>query len=478
MTKFTYKNRLPLGQLSEEKINEVHENALHILENTGVFFHSIETVEFLVSKGATANLDTHIVCFPREMVLDAIEKTPSSFDLFDADGNALHIGGDETHFAPGSCGVRMLDPDGSHHESRGLDLANIARVAENLDNIEMLSTALTPHEVPENLGDSYRVLTLLKNTKKTFVSGAFSKQGLFDIHEMLAAACGGQENLRKKPRAVLDVCSFSPLKWTETSCHNLMDGAKLDIPLEILSVPMIGATSPATLYGCVLMHTVELLSGLVVVQNVNPGNRVVYGGAPMYFDMRTTITSLDSIETTLISAAYGQMGKFYGIPTHTYSCLSDSKSPDAQAGLESGMSALMAVSSGFNIVSGAGMLEFCDMFSLEKMVIDNDICGMAKRAAKGILCNDDTLAADLIMDMGSDGDYLASKHTMKWFRKESYMPSPVIDRTNLAIWEADGSKTAEKHAEPIVEQELEKDNPIPQEICDAVDKVWDKLNNR
>ncbi|MCL2703785.1 MAG: trimethylamine methyltransferase family protein [Defluviitaleaceae bacterium] len=467
---------MSFGQLPEKNIHEIHENALNLLESTGVLFNDPEAVEILTSHGASA--DGSIIRFPRNMVEEAAKKVPSEFDLYGADGNALRIGGNETHFAAGSCGIRIRGKEGAIKQSVGVDLRDIVRLTDGLDNIALASSSVVPHEIPEAIGDSYRVAQLLQNTRKPFVTGAFSAQGLFDIYELLEAACGGKDALARKPRAVLDVCSLSPLKWTDVSCRNLIDGARLNLPLELISAPLIGATAPMTLYGCVLMHTVEILSGIVLIQCVNPGNRVVYGGAPMYFDMRRSTTSLNSVETSLVGAAYAQMGRFYGLPTHIYACLSDAKSNDAQAGLESGISALMAAQSGFNIISGAGMLEFCNTFSLEKLVIDNEIIGMVKRLAKGVSCGEEEMAAGLIGEMGPGSDYLSTGHTFKWFRKEPYLPSDVIDRKNLELWQSEGCRTAEQKASDIVSKKLAQVNGKPQEIKDAAEAVWEKIRMR
>ena len=224
---------------------------------------------------------------------------------------------------------------------------------------------------------------------------------------------------------------------------------------------MPGAVAPATLAGCLLVHTVETLSGIVLAQCVNPGTPVVYGGAPMYFDMRQSTTSLNSIETSLINTGYAQMGKYYGIPTHTYAGLSDSKLIDAQAGLESAMSATTALLAGINVISGVGVMEFCNTFSLEKLVIDNEICGMALRYDRGIDFSDESLAVDLICELGPGGDFLSTDHTYKWFKKEPYLPSRVIDRRSRSVWEENGALSVFSQAQERVRSILETHHPRP-----------------
>jgi len=294
---------------------------------------------------------------------------------------------------------------------------------------------------------------------------------------MLATIRGSYEELQRKPLAVFDICPSPPLKWTYISSQNIIDCARFGLPLETVSVPMPGAAAPATLAGCVLLHTIETLSGIVLAQCVKPGASVVYGGAPMYFDMRQSTTSLNSIETSLINIGYAQMGKYYGLPTHAYAGLSDAKVCDSQAGLESGMSALTALLAGINVISGVGVMEFCNTFSLEKLVIDNEICGMALRLEQGLNCSEEALAADLIAQLGPSGDFLSTDHTFKWFRKEPYFPSPVIDRSSRINWEEKGSLNAFAQARKQVQDILAKNQVrlLDSERTSELDKVTQNI---
>jgi len=477
--KFTFKSQPKLRMLTEEQIITIHEKALNILENTGIFFQGEEALQVLAKNGANVDFSTKIVKFPPKMVLEAIEKVPNSFRLFNRDGEpAATLGEDHVYFDPGSSGIRFLESDGkTAREAVGADLVKIAKVCEAMSHVDLLATALTPYDIPKNIGDSFRVYALLKHSTKPFITGAYSAKGVRTIRDLLAADAGGYDALKAKPRAILDITSLPPLKWTEVSCQNMLDAASYGMPIETISVPLLGAAAPATFAGCVLLHTVETLSGIVLTQSINPGNPMVYGGAPMYFDMKNMTTSLNSVETSIIGAAYAQMGKYYGIPVHTYAALSDSKMNDSQAGLETAVSGIVASLAGIDVISGPGMLDFCNTFSLEKLVIDNEICGMAHRLLKGIEFTEETLAADLIAEMGSFGDYLSTKHTLKWFKKEPYLPSAVIDRKNFEKWHENDGKSSFDHAREIVEEILKnpKAPALSPEKNDALDNIWRKI---
>ena len=452
MGKFTFATQPTLRVLTNSEIETIHEKALYILAHTGVKFDSEDALQILRNHGADVDFHKQIAKIPPQMVTDALNAVPEALQLYDREGQpAVSLGGNKAHFDPGSAPMQFMESDGiTVRPARAQDLVNIAKVNDALANIALQSTAVVLSDVPQEIGDSYRLYLLLKNSPKPVISGAFSVAGISHMREMLAAIRGGYDEVQRKPLVVFDICPSPPLKWTHISAQNIIDCAKFGLPLETVSVPMPGAVAPATLAGCVLLHTAETLSGIVLAQCVNPGTPVIYGGAPMYFDMRHSTTSLNSIETNLISTGYAQMGKYYGMPTHTYAGLSDAKLVDAQAGLESAMSALAALLAGINVISGVGVMEFCNTFSLEKLVIDNEICGMALRLEKGLNCSEEALALDLICDLGPGGDFLSTEHTLQWFRKEPYLPSRVIDRRSRVNWEAKGAPSAFAQAQEQV----------------------------
>ena len=159
----------------------------------------------------------------------------------------------------------------------------------------------------------------------------------------------------------------------------------------------------------VVQHAAECLSGITIHQLAKPGSPIVWGGAPAIFDMRKGTTPMGAVETAMIDASYAQIGKFIGLPTHTYLCASDAKVIDAQAGLESGMSAIIGALAGINMISGAGMLDFLACFSLEKLVMDAEIVGMAKRLLSGIHTPTETLATAMFEGINFKGDFLKQK---------------------------------------------------------------------
>jgi trimethylamine--corrinoid protein Co-methyltransferase len=463
LAKFTFDNQPKLTYLDEAQVKLLHTKALEILSRTGVYFQLEEALKILEEKGCEVDYATGIAKFKPEFIEECVRSVPETFQLYDRDGNpALVVGGDNFAFDPGSSGLHFLESDNlTAHENTADDLRKVYLLTDALPGFGLQSTALSPSDVPAEICDVYRVYLYLKNSTKPIITGAFGFDGVENIAAVGAAVAGGLDTLREKPFLIYDVCPVTPLEWNDVKSQNLIDLARLGLPVETISCPIFGTASPVTLAGSLLVYLAETLSGIALVQSVNPGNPMVFGGAPMTFDMRSFTASLNSVESSIVAGCYAQIGRWYGIPVHCYAGLADSKIVDAQAGLETGISGLAAVLGGVNLISGPGMLDFVNTFSLEKLVIDNEIVAMAKRIFRGIDISEETMAVDMICELGHGSDYLSQRHTMKWFKKELYIPPTTIDKLNRDKWEKGGKTDIFDRAKLEVERILENHRPVP-----------------
>jgi trimethylamine--corrinoid protein Co-methyltransferase len=258
--------------------------------------------------------------------------------------------------------------------------------------------------------------------------------------DMLAIFAGGRDALANKPTAIFDVCPSPPLIWSNFGAQNLIDLARSGIPAQMVSMPLSGAAAPVTLLGSVVQHAAECISGMTIHQLAKPGAPIVWGGAPAIMDMRYGTTPMGAIETAMIDAAYAQVGKSFGFPTHTYMGASDAKVVDYQAGMESSTTAMIGALAGINMISGAGMLDFLASMSPEKLLIDADAIGMAKRMLKGMLVHTDPLATAMFEGINFKGEFLKQRITRQLITEEQYIPSAVVDRGSIRTWQQMGSK--------------------------------------
>ena len=447
--------------LSLSLLAQILDEAFQLLLDPGVRVHNEPALELLAEAGADIDPETRIVRIPERVARQALDTTPRTFELFDLDGRpAVHYGGDHVQFDPGSAAISILDSQTQEQRPPVTsDFIRFVQLVETLPQLDAQSTAMVCADVVEEIGDLYRLYLALLHIRKPIITGAFRKDTWWPMKEMLVVATGGEEALAQRPIAVFDVCPSPPLLWSDLTCQNLIDCARAMIPAELVSMPLAGATAPVTLAGALVQHTAENLSGVTIGQLARPGSPIVWGGSPAVFDMRHGTTPMGDVGTWMIDCAYAQIGQSLGLPTHAYLGMSDAKIVDAQAGLESAGGTILAALAGVNMVSGAGMMDFESCQSLEKLVIDAEIIGMAKRLLAGIEKRDDPLALTLMRELGHRADYLAQEHTVRWFQEEFYLPSPVIDRGSLDAWRAQGRKTAFERARERVEALLAKYEP-------------------
>ncbi len=431
--------RPKLQFLSPETVNRAIDEAYELLWDPGVRVHYDEGLRLLAEGGATVDFESRVARIPRDLAEKCVETAPNEFYLHDLDGNpVVHYGGDDVHYDPGSAAIEIADYNANQSRTPvTADLENYVRVAEMLPQIDAVATSIVCGDVPEEMSDWYRLYLLLRYARKPIVTGTFAIESFAIMHELLVAVAGSAEALAAKPRAVFDVCPSPPLLWSDITCANLIDCARTGVPAELVSMPLTGATGPATVIGSAVQHAAECLSGITIHQLAQPGSPIVWGGSPASFDMRTGTTPMGSIATMMLDCTYAQIGKSIkpgGLPTHAYLGMSDTKIVDAQTGLESASGAILGALAGVNMMSGPGMMDFESCFSLEKLVIDAEIVGMAKRLVRGVDDSEEPLALHVMREVGHAGNFLKSKHTRRNFRKEDYIPSEVIDRDFRQTW--------------------------------------------
>ncbi|MCB0081626.1 MAG: trimethylamine methyltransferase family protein, partial [Caldilineaceae bacterium] len=218
------------------------------------------------------------------------------------------------------------------------------------------------------------------------------------------------------------------------------DCAEWGIPMEIVPVTLMGLIAPVTLVGAAVFHTVDTLAGIVMAQIVKPGVPVLFGGAPAAFHMGEATSPMAAVEAMRLDTIYAAIGKQLGLPTQAYMALSDSKFLDAQAGAESFGSGLLAALAGVNSVSGPGLLDYVMVFSLPKLVFDNELCGQLHHFLRDVTPLEDLPTIDLVRAQLAEEHMVTANHTLKYWQQQLYLPSTVYDRKNRENWEQAGSK--------------------------------------
>ena len=464
MAKENMPKRPLVSLLTTEFIERIIEEAKDVLEKTGVWVENKEGLELLGNGGAQIDRGKEKAFIPRRLVEESLKSVPASITLYNRNGNPyMNLGGNNSYFDPGTAAIKVWDSDTNEiREPLTQDHINYVKVVDALDNIDQLSASIIPTDIPKEIGGQYRVFLCLRYSTKSIFGGTFHKDGFQVEKDLLIAIRGSEKAMREKPLLVIGACPSPPLKWSDLTCHDLILGAQNGIPPILISMPLTGSAAPITIGGSLVQHTAESLSGVVINQLASRGASVIWGGSPAAFDMRFGTTPMGAIETMMIDIAYNEIGKYLGIPTQAFIGLSDAKCPDSQSGLETGIGAILGALAGINLITGAGMLNFETTQCLEKLVIDNEICGMARRLVQGITPRGEPLAEDLFTEGLYEGKhFLLSPATMKWFREEYFYPGPVISREDDQVWMEKGSTTAEQRAKEEVKRILATHQPEP-----------------
>jgi trimethylamine--corrinoid protein Co-methyltransferase len=453
--------RPTLRLLDDALIRRILAEARDLLDALGVEIHNPGVLELLAAHGARVERGAARAHLGAALVDGALAAAPREFRLFDVcGGETHHFGVGRVYFTPGSAAIHVLDGDsGKIRPPDTADYVRYAKVVGGLPHLASQSTALVPADVPSRVSDSYRLFLSLLVGEKPVVTGAFTIEAFEVMKDLQLVVRGTELALREKPLTIFSCCPTAPLKWSDVTSQNVVDCARWGIPVEFVSMPLAGFVAPVTLVGSLVQHAAETLSGLVISQLAAPGAPVLWGGSPAIFDIRYETTPMGAIETMMLDCAYSEIGHALGLPTQAYIALSDAKALDAQAGLETGIGATLAALSGIDSVSGPGMLDFESCQSLEKLVVDHEICGMVQRLARGVEPREDFPARPLFEELLREKHLLIARHTRRHLRDEIAFPGPVIDRANQARWLEEGGLTLGQRARREVARLLEAWRP-------------------
>lgn len=443
-------------------LDRMIDEARSILATVGMEIRSAEMHRRLRDAGLPATADGRIL-FPADVIDRALASAPASFTLFDRDG-APHaeIGGDHVHFVPGSSGLKMQDHRTGHtREATTADFVDYVRLCDGLEHIRYLATAFsTGEDIEAGVSDAWRLLLCLTHSKRPIVSGAFTEHGAPRMVEMMQLFRRDRADLIARPLSLFTITATGNFRYSEDSCQNLIDCVEAGIPVEIVPVTLMGLTAPVTLVGATVFHAVDTLAGVVMAQIVRPGAPVLYGGAPAEFHMRETTSPMLGVQALYLDVLNAQVGKRLGLPVQAYMGLSDAKELDAQAGAETFGSALLAALAGVNSVSGPGMLDFVLVFSLPKLVFDNEVCGQALQLARPLQVVDDLPTDHLVDTQLAEMHMITAPHTLAHWEKHLYLPGAVYDRKNREAWQRAGGKSLWQRAVEEVERRLAAYTPI------------------
>ena len=431
--------RPKFSMLSRDDCLRIHQASCEILRDTGVRVFCDEALDMLRNAGAKVEGD--LVKFGPSLVEWALASAPGSFNLYKrgTDEPAVILDGQHVYFGPGSDTFRYLDPrTGDRRDFYLTDIADVMHLCDALPEIGFVMSTGVPRDVPPERYYRHQFATMIRNTTKPIV---FVCDGLADIEaigDMAAAVAGGMERLSNSPNILLYSEPTTPLQHSLEATEKLLYCAQHRIPLTHSPAPMMGGTAPITIAGAVTLGNAEGLSSLIIHQLKNPGAPFLYGHGVHHLDMKEMISVYGAPEFQLARVMAAEMGRFYGLPVWGYTGHSDSKVVDGQAAADAQFSAMVALLIKTNLNHDVGYLESGLTGSPEMMVLTDEIISMNRRFMEGVRVDDESLAVNVVHEVGPGGEFLSHEHSMAHWR-ELWLPQ-IFDRQRLDPWEKDGSK--------------------------------------
>jgi trimethylamine--corrinoid protein Co-methyltransferase len=457
-------------RLTEEQCRRMHEAALDILERVGARLDLNDAVALLKSAGARVT-DDNLVHIPSSLVERALSVAPRRVILYDRLGHpVMPVEGHRCFYGPGSDCLNIIDHlDGTRREPRLKDIEDGVTLCDSLSNIDFVMSMVLPRDVDTALADRFQMEAMLSFTTKPIVYVTYELGGCLDAVEMAETVAGGAEALQKKPMTACYINVVSGLRHNKEALEKLLFLASKNLPLLYIPASTAGLTSPVTPAGSVVLDYAGVLVGLVLSQLKREGAPVIVTGMPPggTFDMRTLVTSYCEPERTIAQA----VSHFYGLPMFSIAGASESKAVDLQAAAEAALSLVVESLAGGNIIHDLGYLESGLTFSFIQLALCDEIVSWIKAFMKRFDVSEETLALDVIAEMGPDGQYLSTGHTKKHYRERWY--PGLFERADYGTWLKNGGKDLSVRARDKIEKILGEHKPalLPPDIKGRLQEI-------
>jgi len=459
--------------LSHEQLTRIYQAALNILERIGGEFYDEEAIELLSGAGAYVK-DKGRVLIPCHLVEEALRSVPKRVVLSGRDGKRrMVLEGTNIYFGTGSDTPYVLDSyTGERRRGVKEDVVRAARVVDALSHIDFCMCFAIASDVNEMTSDVHHFEAMLLNTEKPLVITSWDRKGLEAIYEMMLAVKGTKERLQAEPFVVFYAEPVTPLKHPRESLQKLLFCAEKGIPVLYGPAPTRGSTAPVTSAGAFAVGVAEFLSGLVLTQLKRKGAPVICGGGAGVMDMRTSLRPYAAPEQDLGRVFRTEISRYFHLPSWGSGGASDSKVFDEQAAAEVSQQIFLSALSGSNLIHDVGYLEMGMTSSLDLLTLCNELIGKTKRFLRSLIVSEETLAMDVIEEVGPGGNFLTHPHTLKHFKEEIWMPE-LIDRQNYQNWVNRGEKTLKQRVNEKVRQILTLHEPqrLPGEIEKEIRKI-------
>jgi trimethylamine--corrinoid protein Co-methyltransferase len=464
------------ARMDKQECEKIHLASLEILQRVGVDVHDEKARGYLVQAGA--KVDGLRVRIPESMVTRALSTAPKRITLYNRHGKvAIRAGGYRSYFGGGSDCLNVLDHrTGERRRPTLNDVREASTLLDALPEIDFVMSAFLPDDVDARIYDRYQMEVMLNNTTKPIVFVAPDFEGCMAAVEMCEIVAGGSEAFQQRPFATCYINVTSGLTANAEALQKCMYLAEKGLPQLYIPLNAGGVNSPVTTAGCMASMNAGILLGIVLSQLVREGAAVAvpgWNGGP--YNLQTMVGNYVLADEQGVPTS---MGKYYDLPVFGLGGSTDSKVLDQQSGFEVTLSLMTALLHGANIVHDVGFMDSGLQGSLQNMVISNEILGFLRAATSGVVVNDETLALDVIEELGPTGNYLGHEHTLRHYKEPFY--SKLIDKNPFSVWQKRGATSMEERAAKFIDEILSthKVEPLPGEVQKAIHQIVQREQSR
>jgi len=431
--------------LSHDQVARIHQASLEILRRVGVVVPHDDALSRLADAGAKVDRRTQRARIPEDLVDRCLRRAGDQFTIYgrDTSRQAAFGVGSRNYNSIGGEAHWVDEPGQPRRPARLSDVATAARFCEALEHINVVGAMADPDDVPAAVRCVEVLAQQLRHTTKPVHFWLHDRASARYLVELLIALRGGEDAAVAKPPCNAFLEPISPLRFPFRGIDLLYETARLGLPVSVGPMAQMGLSAPCTIAGTLAQENAEILAGICLAQLICPGAPVCYGGICHAFDMRTTQMIFAGPEQAIFGVALAQMGKHYGLPVYINVGLTDSKRPDAQAGLEIAATLVLGAAAGADIFGHMGISGVDQATSLDMLVLQDEIIGYVESVLRPVELSDELLGLDVIEAVGPGGTFIDTPHTVRHFRRELWFPR-LLDREFYDAWLGAGALSTEE----------------------------------
>jgi trimethylamine---corrinoid protein Co-methyltransferase len=432
--------RAQVSWLTTGERSRIIEEALGILEKTGLRLGTCQTLRELGAAGAHVDRQAGVVRLSPDLVQSTVARLPRRVILAGATPADDCLLDGAIHFVPSGSPTTTLDFEtGAYRPSTLEDVRRSAIVADAMPAVDILWSLVSATDLPEDKRDFAGLLTMLAWSNKHLQDEVAQPRLVEPVLALLEALCGSLDAFRARPRLSFCCCTTSPLAIDGALLDASIGVARHGAPILVYPMPIAGATSPVTVAGTVVMNVAEFLGIATIIELAAPGAPLIMGAGTSLLDMKATTFSFGALETALMCVACVEVAHELGVPVLAPGLASDAKYGGIQAGYEKALKGLVVATAGADLITGGiGQLAGAGIMSLPQIVIDAEIAAMIGRLLGETEISPQTMMGEAIARVGFKGEYLKEKETARRLRGgEQFLPE-IASRLSLEAWQAAG----------------------------------------